>query len=181
MTDRRRALEKDALRAGISLSFPALAVSISSQKMLLLRADGGGKIYAISTGEKPPSNREGSNGTPRGWHVIVEKYGDGLPSGEVLLGRAATGKPYWEFPDWRERGYVITRILRLRGLEEGINAGMGSDGHGCDSYKRNIYIHGTCFEERIGRPSSAGCVTLGSADAVELYDICPVGTRVHIG
>jgi lipoprotein-anchoring transpeptidase ErfK/SrfK len=97
-----------------------------------------------------------------------------------MVARLATGKFFWECDDWAERGYVVTRILRLKGLENGINSGLDWAGRTCDSFSRYIYIHGSCFEEKVGTPHSGGCITLRSSDIIELYDLCPIGTAVII-
>jgi hypothetical protein len=136
--------------------------------------------YEISTGYMPPSNIENSRGTPLGWHKVIEKYGNMLEVGTVLIGRKSTGKNYTEFSDWKERGYVVTRILRLKGLQEGVNSGMTAEGLCCDTFRRYIYIHGTCFEEKIGTQNSNGCITMRNDDVIELHDICKIGTYVYI-
>jgi lipoprotein-anchoring transpeptidase ErfK/SrfK len=76
---------------------------------------------------------------------------------------------------------VVTRILRLRGLEKGYNNGIDPiSGFCCDTYKRCIYIHGTPFEHLLGYPDGQGCVRLSNKDIIELYEHTPVGTRVFI-
>jgi hypothetical protein len=157
-----------------------LLVSIREQALLVCTPRGVSHAYAASTGARPPSNVENSHGTPLGWHLVEEKIGDGLPLGEVLIGRVATGKFFWQFPDWRGRGYVTTRILRLRGVEEGVNAGVDALGRCVDSFRRTIYIHGTAYEDRIGTPHSGGCVTLRCQDMVNLFEITPIGSALYI-
>lgn len=73
------------------------------------------------------------------------------------------------------RNLITTRILRLRGLETGYNAGQG-----CDSYERYVYIHGTNHEDRIGEPFSGGCVELRNAEMLELFDAVREGDLVWI-
>ena len=70
---------------------------------------------------------------------------------------------------------ILTRILRLRGLEPGINSGPG-----IDSWERYIYIHGTNHEELIGTPISHGCVCMRNRDIIELYDSIQEETIVVI-
>ena len=136
------------------------------------------KSYIISTSKRPPSNVADSLGTPRGLHEIAERIGAGQPPGTVFKGRIPTGKHYSEFSDEAGEGpsLVTGRILWLRGLEPGINAGEG-----VDSYKRYIYIHGTQLEEKIGEPLSGGCVLMRNADIVELYEGVRAGDLVWIG
>ncbi|MDR0678868.1 MAG: L,D-transpeptidase [Puniceicoccales bacterium] len=157
-----------------------LRVSIGRQKLEVVAPDGIRLTYDVSTGKAPVSCLEGSHGTPLGWHVIAEKYGDELAEGAVLDSRKPTGKLYWEYDDWRNRSFVVTRILWLRGLIVGYNSGTDKDGNSCDTYKRYIYIHGTCHEDAVGRPNSGGCVTLRPRDVIQLYALCPVGTAVLI-
>lgn len=70
---------------------------------------------------------------------------------------------------------ITTRILRLRGLEKGINKGEGVDSH-----KRYIYIHGTPQEWLIGKPASHGCIRMLNKDVIRLFNIVPSGTVVSI-
>jgi lipoprotein-anchoring transpeptidase ErfK/SrfK len=65
---------------------------------------------------------------------------------------------------------VMTRILWLDGLEPG-NA---------NTHERFIYIHGTNHEEKLGEPASHGCIRMGSADLVELFELVDVDTLVAI-
>ena len=136
------------------------------------------KTYTISTGKNPPSCVENSNGTPLGLHVICEKIGGDEPIDTVFVSRLSTGKSWRELKasgEPPEKARVTSRIMRLKGLEEGVNVGPG-----VDSYARFIYIHGTVFEERIGSPTSAGCITLLNRDVIELFAAVPVGTLVYI-
>ena len=49
-----------------------------------------------------------------------------------------------------------------------------------DSYARNIYIHGTNDEARIGTPSSHGCIRLTNDDVIEAFRHIPEDTLVLI-
>ncbi len=60
---------------------------------------------------------------------------------------------------------ILTRILTLDGLEDGINRGPGHD-----SLERYIYLHGTNHEDLLGRPVSCGCVRLSNTDICALFD-----------
>ena len=46
--------------------------------------------------------------------------------------------------------------------------------------RRYVYIHGAPDEDAMGVPGSRGCIKMRNADLVRLYDLVPVGTRVHI-
>lgn len=133
--------------------------------------------YPISTSMYGIGNQNGSFKTPLGRHQICEMIGDGLPNDEVYIGRVPKGK----LCDLRAQSYelpedVITaRILRLVGLEDGINKGDG-----IDSFERYIYIHGTADEMNISRPVSHGCVRMLNHDIIELFDKVDLNTDVWI-
>jgi lipoprotein-anchoring transpeptidase ErfK/SrfK len=74
-----------------------------------------------------------------------------------------------------EENLILTRILRLDGLEPGINKGEK-----IDSYARYIYIHGTNREDLIGKPMSHGCICMRNNDIIELFDSVEEGTLVII-
>ena len=134
------------------------------------------KSHVISTSKRPPSNVKDSLGTPRGLHVIAERIGAGQPPGMVFKSRIPTGRHFSELPDADQHPNLITsRILWLRGLEPGVNAGGD-----VDTYKRYVYIHGTNHEDRLGTPQSAGCVLMGNREIVELYEEVRTGDLVWI-
>ncbi|MDR1456699.1 MAG: L,D-transpeptidase [Puniceicoccales bacterium] len=154
-------------------------ISISRQR-LLLQSQNSVKEYVISTGIKSPGNIKDSFGTPLGWHEICEKYGDGAPAGNVFIGRVSQEKHFTQIEDWHQRNYVVTRILRMRGLEDGFNSGITNEGLCCDTFLRYVYIHGTCHEHALGAPSGCGCIVLSSDDVIELHSQTPLGTKVLI-
>jgi len=138
--------------------------------------------YVISTGKNPVNIEEGTGGTPWGLHKIDGKIGDGMPKGMVFQSREPISKFYWECEENDFCG-ITTRILRLRGLEPGINSGPCAhrdDNHSCDSYDRYIYIHGTRHESKLGTPLSAGCILLSNDEIIELFDHISDGTFVYI-
>ena len=111
-----------------------------------------------------------------GLHEVAEKIGDGAELGMVFQGRIPMGQRYWEMAtEENQNNLVTTRILRLRGLEPGKNAGPG-----CDSFERFIYLHGTNREEEIGAPFTGGCVVLKNADIIRLFDAVLPGSHVWI-
>jgi hypothetical protein len=153
-----------------------LIVSIRRQELTLLCDGEIQRIFRISTSKNAPSCLADSYGTPTGLHAAADKLGDSAPAGMVFKGRVATGQHFSEYPaDEQLRNLITTRIIRLRGLEPGINSGGG-----CDSYERYIYIHGTNHEERIGEPFSGGCVEMLNADVIELFDTMSEGDLVWI-
>ena len=136
---------------------------------------GGGIVepFDCSTSRYGVGIRENSFRTPPGIHRIREKTGSGAPPLRIFKDRRDTGT------DWdgksREENLILTRILRLEGLEEGINKGPGMD-----SYERYIYIHGTGREDLVGTPLSHGCVCLRNHDIIRLFETVKEGTLVYI-
>ncbi len=43
-----------------------------------------------------------------------------------------------------------------------------------------MYIHGTNHEEKLGTPSSSGCIQLSNQDVIELAEGVPTGTHLFI-
>lgn len=160
----------------VSVTEFILHVRIDIQRMDIYRHGELTGHHTISTSHKPPSNREHSNGTPVGLHCIDGKVGDGQPEGMIFKGRVPTGRSFAELSAAENRHNLITtRILRLRGLEPGVNSGAG-----CDSYDRYIYIHGTNHEDQLGKPHSHGCVLLGNREIADLYQKIPDKSLVYI-
>ncbi len=135
------------------------------------------RTFVISGAEKGAGNRSGTNQTPLGVHVVCEKYGDDLPEGAVLSSRKFTGEIATIYSGSESDGQdlITSRLLRLRGLEPGIN-----QGEGIDSYERYIYIHGTSEEGRLGTPASHGCIRMYNSEIISLYPDIPLGTHVII-
>jgi hypothetical protein len=135
------------------------------------------KQYVISSGVNGIGEQENSGKTPRGWHQVAEKFGGEQPINSVFIARQATGEIYssslaLEFPN---RDWILSRILWLRGLEEGFNCGEG-----CDTYSRYIYIHGTPDSEPMGIAKSHGCIRMRNTDIVELFDLVKENAVVYI-
>ena len=143
-----------------------LVVDLQRQTLVLLRAGRTCARYRVSTSRLGAGEREASHKTPRGWHRVVRWIGSGQPAGRVFVSRHATGRVLTAAA--RRAGgdtdLIVTRILRLRGLEKGRNAGPG-----VDSYARYIYIHGTNQEHLLGRPASGGCIRMASRDVIDLF------------
>ncbi len=139
------------------------------------------KSHVISTSLRPPSNVKDSLGTPRGLHQIAEKHGVGTPPGIVFKARASTGKHFNEFdPAEQAKNLITTRIVWLRGLEPGVNAGRNAAGENVDTYERYVYLHGTNHEERLGTPFSGGCIEMNNLEIIALFDEVRVGDLVWI-
>ena len=150
-----------------------IVVDTATQQLFVVENGDVDKRYHVSTSSKGTGNREGSFQTPQGVHRICEKYGDGAPAGRIFRDRLDTGEN-WPV-GMQGENLVLTRILRLEGLEQGINKGPG-----VDSYDRYIYIHGTNNEHRIGSPNSQGCICMKNADIIELFNSIEEDTIVFI-
>lgn len=152
---------------------PYLVQSIEAQELFVCENDAVIAKYDSSTSRFGTGIRENSCKTPPGLHRIKEKIGAGAPEGRIFEDRKDTGI------DWdgrsTEDNLILTRILRLEGLEEGINKGEG-----VDSYGRYIYIHGTNREDLVGVPLSHGCLCLRNRDVVRLFETVREGTLVYI-
>ncbi|MGR9088572.1 MAG: L,D-transpeptidase family protein [Gammaproteobacteria bacterium] len=154
-----------------------LDISIRTQTLSLIINGKAVRTYPVSTAKNGPGERKGSECTPRGWHAIRAKIGQGQPMCSVFVGRRPTGEIYSSelgrlFP---ERDWILTRILWLGGLEPGKNR-YGQ----VDTAWRYIYIHGCPDECLNGLPRSHGCIRMRNADVLELFDRAPAGTRVWI-
>jgi lipoprotein-anchoring transpeptidase ErfK/SrfK len=146
-----------------------LKIEISVREQGLTLKCGRKKVaaYPVSTSRFGLGSKEGSFKTPTGKFQVVEKIGDGMPSGTVFKSRRpvkATKKML------REDDLVMTRILWLDGLET----------RNANTRDRYVYIHGTNHEEEIGTAASHGCVRMKNDDVVELFDRVTEGTPVEI-
>ena len=143
--------------------------------MLRVVRDGRAVYQArCATSASGVGSEENSMKTPLGWHKVVSKLGAGAVRGQVFRSRVATHE-VWQPGEQPAEGLVLTRVLLLDGLELGVNKGGK-----VDSYARNIYIHGTNDEARLGTPSSHGCIRLSNDDIVEVFNLLPEGTPVLI-
>ena len=153
-----------------------LLVSLGEQKLYHYDHNSLFREYIISSGLYTPSCLENSLGTPWGLHQIYGKLGQGAPEGSVFKSRKLFANHYSQCSgEDQRRNLVTTRILRLKGLEPGLNAGVG-----CDSYDRYIYIHGTNHENKLGQPASAGCIQMSNREVIELFDSVPDQSHVWI-
>jgi len=151
--------------------FMIIYVSIKDQELVLF---GNGKIvrrYPISTAQKGVGNQKGSHKTPTGAHYISEKIGKGAKLGTIFEHRKNTARVATD----DSSDAITTRILRLKGLEPGINKGKG-----IDTFERCVYIHGTPREKLIGKPASKGCIRVKNIDIVELFNLVNDFTLVEI-
>lgn len=154
-----------------------IKVSIDEQRLQLHDDNKVIMDVAVATAANGPGEIMHSECTPRGWHKIRAKIGDGAPENTVFTGRRPTGEIYT--PALRAqhpgRDWMLTRILWLSGLEPGKNR-LGER----DSMRRYIYIHGCPDTDAMGVPSSHGCIKMRNTEVIRLFDIVPAGTRVLI-
>lgn len=145
-----------------------MIVSVSDQKMVLVRDGSPIKTYKISTSKFGVGDRPNSNCTPLGRMQVARKIGDKAPAGSVFKNRRPTGEVLK--PNAPGRDPIVSRILWLTGTEE----------RNRNAYRRTIYIHGTAEERRLGAPASYGCIRMGSRDICDLYNRVGHGADVFV-
>ena len=150
-----------------------IKVKISEHKLYLISGNKVIKDYSISTSKYGIGNRVGSNKTPLGLHRIASKIGRNAHFGAIFKRRRDTGKIARINKDGGD--FITTRILRLEGLQKGINKGKD-----IDSFRRCIYIHGTPEEKLIGKPASHGCIRMKNRDIIKLFSLVKIGALVEI-
>ena len=152
-------------------------ISVGKQTLTVVDANQNKRQYSVSTARNGPGELLGSECTPLGLHCIAEMIGQGTAEGTVFVGRKPTGEVSSQevLKQFPERDWIVTRIMWLRGLEPGKNL----DGK-VDTKARYIYIHGTPYEEFLGKPNSKGCIQMGNRNIIELFNIVGVGTKVMI-
>jgi len=145
-----------------------IVISARDQKLALLDRGNLMAIYPVSTSKFGLGDWRGSRFTPLGRLQIAEKIGDNAPPGTVFKSRRRTGELVLANSPGRDP--IVTRILWLRGLEA----------QNANAFGRDIYIHGTPEEWKIGSPASYGCIRMRSGDIIQLYSIVGIGAAVTI-
>lgn len=145
-----------------------LRIKLDQQVLELLQDGEIARRYTISSALNGAGERNGSECTPRGKHVIRLKIGEGCPLNTVFVGRRPTGEIYTPELGAREpdRDWVLTRILWLSGQQPGYNRGGQ-----CDTLRRYIYIHGAPDNKVLGIPESHGCIRMKNKDLMELFNL----------
>lgn len=154
-----------------------IRISIAEQRLQLIENDHTLLDVSVATAKNGPGEISGSECTPRGMHQIRAKIGNHCPENTVFVGRRPTGERYRpelraRFPD---RDWILTRILWLSGMEPGKNR-LGK----VDTMRRYVYIHGCPDDDKMGIPSSHGCIKMRNSDVISLFDLVEIGTRVNI-
>lgn len=133
--------------------------------------------YSISTAKNGVGEKNGSECTPRGMHIIRAKIGANAKENAVFIGRRLSGEIFTEDlrQQYPKRDWILTRILWLSGSEKGVNR-LGS----VDTMRRYIYIHGCPNSDLMGVPSSHGCIKMRNVDLINLFNKVDVGATVEI-
>jgi len=153
-----------------------ILISIKEQKLLLIQDNCKIAEYPISTSKFGIGNKKDSNMTPLGYHIIKEKIGDRVNKNSIYKdGKFIDEKATLDNKKALSEDLITTRILKLEGMENGINKGGE-----IDSYSRGIWIHGTPAENYIGTPASHGCIRMKNDDVILLFNSVQVGTPVNI-
>src|SRR5947208_10248105 len=145
-----------------------IVISTRDQKLAVLDRGNLMATYPVSTSKFGLGDWRGSRFTPLGELQIAEKIGDNASPGAVFKDRRRTGEVVLANSPGRDP--IVTRILWLRGLEA----------QNANAFGRDIYIHGTPEEWKIGSPASYGCIRMRSSDIIQLYNIVGVGAAVTI-
>ncbi len=161
------------LPRGVETWRRAILVDVEHQRLRLWELGRVVAEYPVSTAAAGVGAADGSYQTPPGWHRIHARIGGGQPLGAVFESRASTGA-VWA-GESLPADLILTRVLTLEGLEEGVNRGPG-----CDSLERFIYIHGTNHEARLGAPDSHGCIRMANAGVMDLFDRVAEGDPVLV-
>lgn len=157
--------------------FPAAIVKISDQTLYVFSDRELACEYPISTSRFGIGQADGSFKTPIGIHCVQEKIGADADFAEILKTRTRTHIQASIVHEkvCTDEECITSRILWLKGLEEGVNKGAG-----VDSYARYIYIHGTHEEGLIGQPASEGCIRMKNQDVIDLFDRLVVSSLIII-
>jgi UDP-N-acetylmuramate-alanine ligase len=150
-----------------------LVVDAERQVATLIEAEEAVASWPVSTARAGIGGEAGSFRTPPGWHRIRERIGQDAVLGTVFVSREPTGET-WS-GEQRDDDLILTRVLTLDGVEDGVNRGPG-----CDSLERYIYLHGTNQEELLGRAVSHGCVRLSNSGIVALFERVREGDYVYV-
>jgi L,D-transpeptidase catalytic domain len=152
-------------------------ISISKQVLYCYHRQKCIASYMISSGKNGVGEQENSGCTPRGRHEVTEIIGLEHEINSVFVGRVWTGEIYSKElrKKFNDRDWILTRIIRLSGLEKGFNLG-GS----VDTYNRYIYIHGAPDDEPMGVPGSHGCIRMRNQEVIEIANWVKKGMSVLI-
>jgi len=154
-----------------------IKISLTEQKLYGFKHNNSVCEFMVSTSKNGAGQLAGSFCTPLGLHEVRAKIGDNMPVYAVFKGRRFTDKTLSENQITQDlnQDLVLTRILWLSGLEIGTNRGGN-----VDTFRRFIYIHGTCDEQNIGKANSHGCIRMKNHEIINLFAITPLKCKVLI-
>lgn len=154
-----------------------LLINVTSQYLHLFTSSVCTNSYRVSTALNGIGQIEGSGKTPLGLHQVIEKHGHDAAPFEIFRSRVSTGL-HAKLDTGKDE--IVGRILRLQGLEPGLNQGLDAFGNSVDTYNRYIYIHGTNNISDLGKPVSLGCIRMHPEDVIDLFDQVPLHALVMI-
>lgn len=106
-------------------------------------------------------------------------YPTSVPMSEELTKRGYTKITRKKVgPDWTPTRSMLARDPSLHYMPPGPDNPLGT--HAMYLSWPAYIIHGTHDTRKIGRKSSSGCIGLFNEKIAELYELCPVGSRVKI-
>lgn len=140
-------------------------VNTTKQKLFIIRANQVIFESSISSSMFGLGCLSDSNKTPTGLHVVASMIGNKLPAGTLFKNRIPTTRIINKIPK-DNNDYITSRIIRLSGLEDGLNKGGN-----VDTFNRYIYIHGTPHIDKLGSPESHGCIRMSDKDVIELFNL----------
>lgn len=152
-------------------------VSVRQQEICFIRDSIIVVSYPVSTSKFGTGSELNSEKTPLGLHRIHSILGDDAPLNGVITKSGYSGKKaeIISEPFATKKDLITTRAFRLEGMEKGKNKGGNRD-----SFKRDIFLHGTHEEGLIGQPASHGCIRMKNNDVLELSRLVETGTPVLI-
>ena len=145
-----------------------LIITLDAQTLDVFEGDSCLRQFIISSATKGMGFGLDTYRTPTGRFRIAGKVGAGEPVGTIFKQRIPVG--LWQPGDALQGDLILSRILLLDGL----------DPENANTLDRHIYIHGTNDEEKIGQPASQGCIRLGHAEMVQLFDMVNEGDELMI-
>ena len=113
-------------RRGAPSELPSrlLVVDVERQRAILLEGGEARGAWPVSTSRAGIGGTQNSYRTPPGWHRVHRRIGEGAEPGCVFASREPTGETWTG--EARDDDLILTRILTLDGLEDGVNRGAGS-------------------------------------------------------
>lgn len=176
-----KALEAKLKELKLTPTKNVLVVNVADQSLTIFQGSESIKTYTVSTSERGTGQVENTFQTPLGLHRVASKIGEGAAPCAIFKARVDTGETCSPASTQHDdEDLILTRILRLEGVDPGFNKGRDAQGRVVDSFERFIYIHGTNHEDQLGMPRSHGCVRMGNEDVVDLFKRVPEGTLVWI-